>query len=430
MRILTVSIYKKMTTPGSLSPSALLPVDTLIARLLVAAYATQHAHETCSLADALGRIIAVEVVAEMDSPPFDNSAMDGYACTWQEGLAGHTLLVGASSFAGHGAADLVYGTAVRILTGAPMPAGADTVIMQENVTLLESIDPAQPNQILINQSPKLGENIRRAGQDIANGATVCAVGTRLGAAEIGLLASMGITEITVYRPLRVSVVATGDELVAGGQPLLAGQIYNSNAPLVHALLTQLSVQVQRVLQVADQPALLRDALLQSAADSDLILTTGGASVGDADHLKPVLQAIGHIDQWKVAIKPGKPLVWGSVNHAGSAVPVIGLPGNPQSVWVTFLIVVLPYLKALQGQRSRLTPQSLKVPAAFSRPRAQERREYLRVQLVDGALTPHNNQSSGALWSAAWADGFAVIETGQVVAVGDLVEYVPMAGVLG
>ncbi len=413
---------------ASISP--LLPVESLIARLLTAANAKMLAHEFCPLADALGRIVAVEIIAGMDSPPFDNSAMDGYACTWQAHLAGHTLAVGASSFAGHSAAELMVGTAVRILTGAPMPAGANTVIMQENVTLLESLDPALPNQILINQQPVLGENIRRAGQDIAKGATVCTIGTRLGAAEIGLLASMGITTVEVYRPLRVSIIATGDELVAGGQPLLAGQIYNSNAPLINALLQYLKVHVQRIVQVPDQPELLRAALLESASDSDLILTTGGASVGDADHLKPVLQQIGHIDQWKVAIKPGKPLVWGSVNHADDAIPVIGLPGNPQSVWVTFLIVVMPYLKALQGQHSRLKPQTIKVPAAFTRSRAIERREYLRVQLVDGALIPHSNQSSGALWSASWADGFAVIDTAQVVALGDLVDYLPMAGVLG
>ena len=193
----------------------------------------------------------------------------------------------------------------------------------------------------------------------------------------------------------------------------------------------LHVRIVRAEQVPDQPEKLKEVLMLASTDSDLILTSGGASVGDADHLKNVLKQIGRIENWKIAIKPGKPLVWGEViSDLGKAVPLIGLPGNPQSVWVTFLIVVLPYLKSLQGQRTRLLPQTIKVPAGFTRTMAQGRREYLRVQLVDGQLIPHPTQSSGALMSASWADGFAVIETGMTVVSGSLVSYIPMFGILG
>ena len=189
------------------------------------------------------------------------------------------------------------------------------------------------------------------------------------------------------------------------------------------------VEIVRAIQLPDQPELLKKTLQLAASDSDLILTTGGASVGDADHLKDVLKQVGRIEHWKVAIKPGKPLVWGEVDVTDKSIPLIGLPGNPQSVWVTFLIVVLPYLKALQGQRTRLVPQGIKVPAGFGRKKPQGRREYLRVQLVDGQLMQHPNQSSGALMSASWADGFAIVEAGMTVETGELVTYLPMSGVL-
>ncbi len=412
----------------SVLQSQLVAVDDLINRLVEHACQISLAVEICRLEHALGRVLSAPIISAMNVPPFDNSAMDGYALAWQSDLLGKTLSVSHVSPAGHASCDLVENTAVRILTGAPMPKGADTVVIQENVTCSDS--SASIKAIKINEQPELGENIRRAGQDIAKDSMVCSVGTRLGAAEIGLLASLGIDQVEVYRALRVSVIATGDELVQAGQPLADGQIYNSNSPLLAALLKTLHVDIVRAIQLPDQPELLKQTLQLAACDSDLILTSGGASVGDADHLKDVLKQIGRIEHWKIAIKPGKPLVWGEVDVSGRSIPLMGLPGNPQSVWVTFLIVVLPFLKALQGQRTGLLPQSVKVPAGFTRSKAQGRREYLRVKLVDGQLIQHPNQSSGALMSASWADGFAVVETGMMVEKGELVSYIPMSGILG
>ncbi|MBC7750786.1 MAG: molybdopterin molybdotransferase MoeA [Candidatus Saccharibacteria bacterium] len=407
--------------------SSLLPVDQLISRLIEDAYQVSPESETCLLGDALGRVLSAPIISLVDVPPFDNSAMDGYALNWQPDLQNKMFPVSGVSPAGQRSGDLKLNTAVRILTGAPIPKGANTVIMQENVTCNESDDIST---IVVNVQPQAHENIRRASQDIAKGAMVFPSGTRLGAAEIGLLASIGIVQVSVHRQLRVSVIATGDELVEAGKPLIGGQIYNSNTPLLTALLKMLHVQMIRAVQVPDQPEKLKELLSLASTDSDLILTTGGASVGDADHLKDVLTQIGRIENWKIAIKPGKPLVWGEVvSHLGQHVPMIGLPGNPQSVWVTFLIVVMPYLKALQGQRTRLLPQSVKVPAGFIRKKPQGRREYLRVQLVDGQLIQHPNQSSGALMSASWADGFAIIETGMTVEKGEYVSYIPMSGIL-
>lgn len=411
--------------------SQLLPVDDLINRLIAHACQISLSSEICHLENALGRVLSAPISSAMNVPPFDNSAMDGYALAWQSDLLDQTLSVSHVSAAGQASCELVENTAVRILTGAPIPSGADTVIMQENVTCIDLDHSNAFNKtIKINEQPELGDHIRRAGQDIAKGALVYPAGMCLGAAEIGLLASLGIDQVNVYRPLRVSVIATGDELVQAGQSLADGQIYNSNTPLLTALLKTLRVEIVRAIQLPDQPELLKKTLQLAASDSDLILTTGGASVGDADHLKDVLKQVGRIEHWKVAIKPGKPLVWGEVDVADKSIPLIGLPGNPQSVWVTFLMVVLPFLKALQGQRTRLLPQGVKVPAGFIRARAQGRREYLRVQLVDGQLIQHPNQSSGALMSASWADGFAVIDVGQTLTKGDFVTYLPMSGVLG
>lgn len=418
----------------------LTPISECLARMQQhAAQCAAMPHEQVALHSAFGRILAVPIQSAIAVPPLDNSAMDGYACRVADVQPDRDYRVSGICYAGQAPQTLAQGQILRIFTGAPLPLGADAVIMQENVQAIA------PDQIRIQQLPKSGENIRRAGQDIQQGQIVLPVGTRLGAAEIGLLASIGVATLCVYPRLRVSVIATGDELVEVGQPLAIGQIYNSNAPFLVSLLQQLGCEVVQSVQVADQPELLRGLLLDAATNSDLILTSGGASVGDADHLKPVLQQIGAIEQWKVAIKPGKPMVWGQVNpvhvsqahdvqaHDGQAkgsVPLIGLPGNPQSVWVTFLILALPYIKRLQGQTEGLQPIGVAVAAGFSRSKPQGRTEYLRVRLDQGQLIAHPNQSSGVLSSAVWADGFAVIETGQTVELGQPVLFLPFSGLLG
>jgi molybdopterin molybdotransferase len=407
--------------------TTLLSVDHLLDRLIDDAHKTTLETVHLPLDEALGNILSTPIIASINVPPFDNSAMDGYALVWQADLHEKSFPVSDVSLAGQSPCDLKQNTVVRILTGAPIPKNADTVIIQENVTC-NTIDGI--SNILINLQPKPNANIRRAGQDVAKGTMVFDKGTRIGAAEIGLLSSLGIESVDVHRQLRVSVIATGDELVRAGTTLADGQIYNSNTPMLNALLKTLRVNVVRSEQAPDQPEKLKELLKLASLDSDIILTTGGASVGDADHLKDVLKQIGRIESWKIAIKPGKPLVWGEVmSDSGEAIPLIGLPGNPQSVWVTFLIVVLPYLKSLQGQRTRLLPKTVKVPAGFAQSKAQSRREYIRVQMVNGQLIPHLMQSSGTLMSASWADGFAIVDVGQVISIGDLVEYLPMYGLI-
>lgn len=402
---------------------ALLPVDDAIAQLLTAADAWRQAHGgepvLRPLAEAGGCILARDITASIPVPPEANSAMDGYAIRHADlsGPGPWTLPVSQRIPAGRAPQPLQAGTAARLFTGAVMPAGADTVVMQENCE-------AGADQVTILVMPAAGDNVRAAGQDIARGECMLPAGTRLGPAHLGLLASVGEVSVPVWPALRVALLCTGDELVEPGRPLVSGQIYNSNRVVVAGLLQRLGMTVLDLGPVADTLADTSDALSRACAlGAHVILSTGGVSVGEEDHVRAAVAAEGRLDLWKIAIKPGKPLAFG---HVGDAL-FLGLPGNPQSVWVTFSVLGRPFLRRLQGEGSVL-PQPLFLPAGFARTKAQSRREYLRVRYVasadGGCLQPHGNQSSGVLSSAVWADGLALVEADRTVAEGQLLAFFP------
>ncbi len=371
---------------------------------------------TLPLEQALRHGLAEDMSAPLNVPPADNSAMDGYALRAADWPGDNRALrVSQRVAAGHEPRPLEPGTAARIFTGGEIPAGADTVAIQENCT-------ASGDDVVIHKAPHSGDNIRRAGQDMALGDTVLRRGTLLRAQEVGLLASMGLDRVRVLRPLRVAVLTSGDELAAPGQPLQPGQIYNSNGPLLRALLEEAGCRLTSLVTVADDPAATRAALQDASAEADLILSCGGVSVGEEDHLKGAVEALGRLDLWKIAIKPGKPVAFGAVGDT----PFLGLPGNPASVFATFLLVALPLLRQRQGMIGR-TPCGVPVPARFQRPRAQRRTEYLRARLTPEGAEIHPNQSSGVLSSACWGDGLLEWPADTTVAEGDLLRFYPYSG---
>lgn len=371
--------------------------------------------ETVSLLESSGRVLAQDIVAAVNVPPCDNSAMDGYAVRITECFAGLSVPVVGISFAGSAPGVLQVGAAQRIFTGAPVPQGADAVVIQEDVAV-------DGETIIANAgvTVKTGENIRRTGEDIAVGDILFAAGHRLRARDIGLLASVGIDKIHVNVPLRVGLLCTGDELLEPGDAPQAGKIYNSNRYLLSALLRDLGCEVIDAGIVQDDLAATELALEKLSSTVDVVISTGGVSVGDADYVKQAVLAQGKLDVWKIAVKPGKPLAFGRVG----ATPFFGLPGNPVSAFVTFLLFVRPFLQALQG----VEVQDLKqVPAraGFAWSRAGKREEYLRVNLhyEDGVLVAHAlpNQGSGVLSSVCHADALLRVPVGSTFAVGDGVE---------
>ena len=402
----------------SAEPKALMPVEDAIARLLEMAEAapiTQH--ERVRLADAEGRVLATDLVSTLDLPPWPNSAMDGYAlrvADWR----GEPLPVSQRIFAGQAPEPLAPGTCARIFTGAPVPEGADCVEMQENAEVLDD------QRVRFTESLKPEQNIRPQGQETRIGDTVLAAGTRLGPIELGLVASLGLAEVNVVRRVRVAVLSTGDELIEPGQPLGPGQIYNSNRVLLCSWLKRLQCDVVDAGILPDDLAKTR-AALASLHEVDLILSTGGVSVGEADFLGHALREEGELSLWKLAIKPGKPLTFGHFR----GVPVIGLPGNPASTLVTFALLARAYLLRRQGVLD-VTPLKFSVPAGFAWTRPGNRREYLRGRLEQGRAVPYRNQSSGVLRSAAWADGLIEVREGATVAEGDWVNFIPLSEVMG
>ncbi|MBX8476489.1 molybdopterin molybdotransferase MoeA [Pseudomonas cichorii] len=400
------------------APQALMPVEQAIARLLEMAEASPiTGRERVSLAEAQGRVLAVDLIATLDLPPWPNSAMDGYALRLAD-WTGEPLPVSQRIFAGQAPEPLAAGTCARIFTGAPMPEGADCVEMQENAEVLPDqrvrfIEPLKP-----------GQNIRPQGQETTVGDKVLAAGTRLGPIELGLAASLGLAELEVIRRVRVAVLSTGDELIEPGQPLGPGQIYNSNRVLLCSWLQRLECEVVDAGILPDDLEKTRAALAE-LNEVDLILSTGGVSVGEADFLGHALREEGELSLWKLAIKPGKPLTFGHFR----GVPVIGLPGNPASTLVTFALLARAYLLRRQGVAD-VAPMQFPVPAGFVWRKAGNRREYLRGRLEQGRAVAYSNQSSGVLRSAAWADGLIEVREGTTVAEGDWINFIPLSEVLG
>lgn len=397
---------------------ALMPVEEALQRLLTFAVdAPIRETESLALAQCDGRVLAQPLVASLDLPPWPNSAMDGYALRRAE-AEGEPLVVSQRIFAGQAPMPLQPGTCARIFTGAPVPEGADCVEMQENVELMED------GRVRFARAPAADQNIRPQGQETRAGEEVLAAGTRLGPIELALAATLGVPTLSVARRPRVAVLSTGDELVEPGEPLGPGQIYNSNRQLLISWLWRLGCEPVDVGILADDLAQTR-ACLAGLRGIDLILSTGGVSVGEADYLGIVLREAGELDLWKLAIKPGKPLTFGH----WQGVPVLGLPGNPASTLVTFGLLARPYLLRRQGVEA-VTPLGIEVPAGFDWPRAGTRREYLRARLENGQARLYPNQSSGVLRSAAWADGLVEVPEGRTLQVGDPVRFIPLSELLG
>jgi molybdopterin molybdotransferase len=404
---------------------AMLTLDEAIAQLISAVQPTADT-ESLDTFDALGRVLAAPVVSGIAVPPEDNSAMDGYAMRCADvPSAGSVLPVSQRIPAGQPPQPLLPGTAARIFTGAQVPAGADAIVMQEQCAALDG------GAVRIDVQPRLGQSIRRRGEDVAIGAEVLARGTRLTPQALGMAASVGTARLTVARRPRVAMFSTGDELAMPGEPLKPGAIYNSNRYTLRGLIEQFGGVCTDLGIVPDRLDATREALRRAAQGHDLIVTCGGVSVGEEDHLKPAVQAEGRLDLWQIAIKPGKPLAFGEVRN-GSATPAwfVGLPGNPVSSFITFMVAVRPVLLHLQGMVG-WQPRSLAVRADFDWPKPDRRREFLRVRLNEtGGLDLFPNQGSGVLTSVVWGDGVVDLPAKQPVARGDLVPFIPWSGWLG
>ena len=368
---------------------------------------------------AAGRVLAVAQHSPICQPPMDNSAMDGYALRAADvPLAGTRLPVSQRIPAGSVGHALAAGTAARIFTGAPLPDGADAVVMQE---LCEH----EGDTVVVNHLPRVGEAVRRAGEDVALGAEILPDGIRLRPQELALAASVGLARLPVLRRVKVAVFSTGSELVMPGEPLPPGAIYNSNRFMLRALLAQLGCEVTDFGIVADDFEATRKVLRDAAQGHDLIVTSGGVSVGEEDHVKPAVEAEGSLDMWKIAMKPGKPLAYGRVHGAA----FIGLPGNPVSSFVTFLLMVRPFILATQGV-SEVAPQAVMLRAGFDWPRPDRRREFLRARMtMDGSVALFRNQGAAALNSTTWANGLVDVPAATAIANGDPVRFLPYGDLL-
>ena len=390
--------------------------------------------ETLAMQATLGRILAENVNSLVDVPPLDNTSMDGYAVrTADTQSSGGILKIAQRIPAGSMGTQLEPGTAARIFTGAPVPLGADAVVMQEDCAISEGL----ADQVKVNIAPSSGQWIRRRGEDLTAGKLALAAGTFLRPQELGVAASAGLTHLTVKRKVRVAAFFTGDELSLPGEPLKPGGIYNSNRDTLLACIKSLGCDATDFGIVPDSLEATRETLRKASKDHDLIITSGGVSVGEEDHIKPAVTAEGRLDLWQIAIKPGKPLAFGAVrkldnpsnNSAQAETWFIGLPGNPVSSFVTFLLFVRPFILKLQGRDAGM-PQSYPMRADFDWLKGDRRNEFLRVKInAQGGLDLFPNQSSGVLTSASWGDGLVDCPPGQAFKVGDMVKYIPFSALL-
>ena len=418
----------------------LMALDDALADLL-ARVTPLTATETLATVQADGRVLAADLVSALHVPPQDNSSMDGYAVRVADITGkGAVLPISQRIPAGHAAQPLQPGTCARVFTGAPVPAGADAIVMQEDTREVGGDFHA----VHIDAVPAPGQWIRRAGEDVTRGAVVLPRGTLLTAASLGLAAGIGAAQLTVTVRPRVALFSTGDELVMPGEVpperMKPGAIYNSNRFFLRVLLERLGCEVSDLGIVPDRRDATLAALRTAADHHDLILTSGGVSVGEEDHVKPAVQQLGRLDLWQIAMKPGKPFAYGTVRRdAGAGAEMaghchfIGLPGNPVSSYVTFLLLVRPFLRKLQGAAGsvyRPPFKPLRLRADFDLPRADKRREFLRVRRnAEGGLDLFPNQSSGVLTSTVWGDGLVDNPAGSTIAHGDPVAYLSFADLL-
>lgn len=406
--------------PGS-APSKPLSVEEASTQLLAAARGIDGS-EQLPLAECLGRVLAEPVISGTDLPGWDNSAMDGYALRAADLQAsnGRWLPVTQRIAAGHCGTPLAPGTAARIFTGAPLPEGADAVVVQE-------ICEAQGDGVRVNTEVGAGDNVRRRGEELQAGAQVLQAGTRLGPQHLGLAAGVGAGHLRVYRRLRVAMLASGDELVMPGEPLGPGQIYNSNRFLFRAFLQALGCEVIDLGIIEDDRQATIAALNTGAELADLVLASGGVSVGDEDHVRPAVEQLGSLDLWRVAMKPGKPLAFGHI----SGTPFIGSPGNPVSLFVTFCLFARPFIERMQGVQDAKLPTPIWLPAGFALSKPVKRRDYQRARLeIDAAgqarVQRFHSTSSAALSSLTWANGLVIIPPDATIAIADPVAFLPFA----
>jgi molybdopterin molybdotransferase len=394
---------------------SMLEFDEAQSQLTAAAPAPSRT-ETIPLALAAGRVLAADLTATVDLPPADNSAMDGYAIRYADYQPGAKLPIQQRSYAGDQPAPLVAGQATRLFTGSLIPAGADTVVMQEDTREADE-------QVEIMQAPRAGQHVRKQGEDVRSGMPLLPAGTLLQSAHIALLASQGQAQVEVYPRLRVGILTTGDELAVPGQPLEASQVYNSNGPMLAALAQGLGAEVAQVLHARDDMADLQSTLRTLQASCDLIISVGGVSVGDRDLVKPAIESLGgELGLWKVRMKPGKPVAMAKLGDK----LMVCLPGNPVSAYAVFAVLVSPMIRRMQG-RAQAYPPVQRAALRTDKTRQDSREEFLRVQyrpVANGSadLSPYSHQGSGVISSLPWADGLARLPAGVPVSDGDIVAY--------